>query len=321
MLVTERPGRLRIVGTDGRLSEPLSGVPKVYASGQGGLLDVALSPTFDKDRVVYLSFAESGEGGAGTAVARGQLGERGLENTQVIWRQQPKVSGSNHWGSRIVFRLDGTLFVTLGERFNHSEKAQDLSVTLGKVVRINSDGSAPRGGCATPGDGTALDRGARRARRRRAEPSGSREKLRLAGHLLRHPLLLFEDRRRHGETGDGLAGLLLGSGDRAVRHGHLHGRTVRGLEKQLSDRLAHAGRIGASRHEGRQSRAGRTLPGRSARAHPRRTSRTGRLALFTHRRARRPDPADNAADQPLRKSNKQIDICGRRETQTATTGS
>ena len=144
MLVTERPGRLRIVGADGRLSEPLAGVPQVYASGQGGLLDVALSPTFDKDRFVYLSFAESGEGGAGTAVARGRLGERGLENTQVIWRQQPKVSGSNHWGSRIVFRPDGTLYVTLGERFNHSDRAQDLSATLGKVVRINPDGSAPR---------------------------------------------------------------------------------------------------------------------------------------------------------------------------------
>jgi glucose/arabinose dehydrogenase len=144
MLVTERPGRLRIVGPDGRVSDPLGGVPKVYASGQGGLLDVALSPTFDKDRLVYLSFAESGEDGAGTAVARGRLGEGGLENTQVIWRQQPKVSGSNHWGSRIVFRPDGTLFVTLGERFNHSESAQDLSTTLGKVVRINPDGSAPR---------------------------------------------------------------------------------------------------------------------------------------------------------------------------------
>ncbi len=144
MLVTERPGRLRIVETDGRLSEPLGGVPQVYASGQGGLLDIALSPTFDRDRLVYLSFAEAGEGGAGTAVARGRLGSRGLENTQVIWRQQPKVGGSNHWGSRIVFRPDGTLFVTLGERFNHSERAQDLSATLGKVVRINPDGSAPR---------------------------------------------------------------------------------------------------------------------------------------------------------------------------------
>jgi len=144
MLVTERPGRLRVVGPDGRLSEPLTGVPRVYASGQGGLLDVALSPAFDKDRLVYLSFAESGEGGAGTAVARGRLGERGLENTQVIWRQQPKVSGTNHWGSRIVFRPDGTAFVTLGERFNHSDRAQDLSATLGKIVRINPDGSAPR---------------------------------------------------------------------------------------------------------------------------------------------------------------------------------
>jgi aldose sugar dehydrogenase len=144
MLVTERPGRLRIVGVDGQLSEPLTGVPQVFASGQGGLLDVVLSPEFAKDRLVYLSFAESAEGGAGTAVARGRLGERGLEGTQVIWRQQPKVSGSNHWGSRIVFRRDGTLFVTLGDRGNHSESAQDLSTTIGKVVRINPDGSAPR---------------------------------------------------------------------------------------------------------------------------------------------------------------------------------
>ncbi|HEX9723700.1 MAG TPA: PQQ-dependent sugar dehydrogenase, partial [Vicinamibacteria bacterium] len=130
MLVTERPGRLRIAGRDGRLSEPLAGVPKVYASGQGGLLDVALSPGFAQDRLVYLSFSERGSGGAGTAVARGRLGERGLEDTQVIWRQQPKVDGSyNHWGSRLVFRPDGTLFVTLGDRFVHSERAQDLSTT------------------------------------------------------------------------------------------------------------------------------------------------------------------------------------------------
>jgi glucose/arabinose dehydrogenase len=143
MLVTERPGRLRIMSSDGRVSEPISGVPRVYASGQGGLLDIALSPTFDKDRLIYLSFSESAEGGAGTAVARGQLGQRTLENLEVIWRQQPKVGGSNHFGSRIVFRRDGTLFVTLGERFNHSDKAQDLSTTLGKIVRINPDGSTP----------------------------------------------------------------------------------------------------------------------------------------------------------------------------------
>jgi aldose sugar dehydrogenase len=144
-LVTERPGRLRLVGRDGKLSEPLTGVPEASARGQGGLLDVALSPGFAQDRLVYLSFAERGDGGAGTAVARGRLGERGLEGTQVIWRQQPKVEGSyNHWGSRIVFRPDGTLFVTVGDRYSHRDRAQDLSTTIGKVVRINPDGSAPR---------------------------------------------------------------------------------------------------------------------------------------------------------------------------------
>ena len=145
MLVTERPGRLRIVDREGRVSEPLTGVPKAYANGQGGLLDVALSPRFAQDRLIYLSFAEPGDGGgAGTAVARGRLGENGLEKTQVIWRQQPKVSGGNHFGSRIVFRPDGTLFVTLGDRFAYREQVQDLSTTIGKIVRINSDGTAPR---------------------------------------------------------------------------------------------------------------------------------------------------------------------------------
>jgi glucose/arabinose dehydrogenase len=103
-----------------------------------------LSPAFYKDRIVYLSFAEPGEGGTGTAVARGRFGEDGLENVQVIWRQQPKVNSPNHWGSRIVFRPDGTLFVTLGERFNYSDSAQDLSTTIGKIVRINPDGSPPK---------------------------------------------------------------------------------------------------------------------------------------------------------------------------------
>ena len=146
MLVTERPGRLRIVEKDGRLSEPLGGVPEVVASGQGGLLDVALSPTFAQDRLVYLSFSEPGEGGGSTAVARGRLGERagGLENVQVIWRQVPKVSGSLHWGSRLVFGRDGTLFITTGDRFDYRARAQDLSTTIGKIVRVNPDGSIPK---------------------------------------------------------------------------------------------------------------------------------------------------------------------------------
>jgi glucose/arabinose dehydrogenase len=143
MLVTERPGRLRIVTRDGKLSEPLAGVPQVRAVSQGGLLDVALSPTFDQDRLVYLSFSEPGEGGAGVAVARGRLAERGLEGVQAIWRQQPKLDSGLHWGSRLVFRPDGTLFVTLGDR-GARERVQDLANTVGKVVRINPDGTIPR---------------------------------------------------------------------------------------------------------------------------------------------------------------------------------
>jgi glucose/arabinose dehydrogenase len=144
MLVTERPGRLRRVTADGAISAPLSGVPPVFARGQGGLLDLALSPDFARDRMVYFSFSEPGEGGAGTAVARGRLGEKGLEGTQVIWRQQPKVQGANHWGSRLVFARDGTLYVTLGDRASHRELVQPLTTTIGKTVRINPDGSIPR---------------------------------------------------------------------------------------------------------------------------------------------------------------------------------
>ena len=144
LLVTERAGRLRLVAPRGRLSDPLAGVPGVATGGQGGLLDVALSPSFAQDRLVYLSFSEPGAGGAGTAVARGRLGERGLEGTEVVWRQVPKVTSEFHWGSRLVFRPDGTLFVTLGDRLSRRDAAQDLAVTIGKIVRINPDGSAPR---------------------------------------------------------------------------------------------------------------------------------------------------------------------------------
>jgi glucose/arabinose dehydrogenase len=144
ILLTERDGNMRIVGNDGKLSAPLQGVPAVAARGQGGLLDVTLSPDFAKDRLVYFSFSEPGDGGAGTAVARAELADSSLKNVQVIWRQQPKVDGPNHFGSRIVFRGDGTLFITLGDRFSHREKVQDLSTTIGKVVRINADGSVPR---------------------------------------------------------------------------------------------------------------------------------------------------------------------------------
>src|SRR5918996_1684440 len=145
LLVTERPGRVRISGRGSRLSAPLAGVPRVQARGQGGLLDVALDPRFADNRLVYLSYAEPGEGGtAGTAVARGRLGEGRLEDVQVIYRQQPKVNGANHFGSRLVFARDDTLFVTQGERFDYRDQAQDLASGLGKLVRIDPDGSVPR---------------------------------------------------------------------------------------------------------------------------------------------------------------------------------
>ena len=144
LLVTERPGQLRTVERGGRVSTPLAGVPAVQARGQGGLLDVALSPRFATDRVIYVSYAEPGErGDAGTAVARGRLGEGGLEEVQVIYRQRPKVAGSNHFGSRLVFARDGTLFVTQGDRFAHRDGAQDLSVGFGKIMRIRPDGTVP----------------------------------------------------------------------------------------------------------------------------------------------------------------------------------
>ncbi|HVE49089.1 MAG TPA: PQQ-dependent sugar dehydrogenase [Casimicrobiaceae bacterium] len=143
VLVTERPGRLRIVERDGRVSSPLRGVPEVVALGQGGLLDVALSPQFASDKLVYLSYSEPGEGGAGTAVARGRLDSDALANVEVIWRQTPKVTGPNHWGSRLAFARDGRLFITTGDRFTHRERAQDVATTIGKVIRIEADGKIP----------------------------------------------------------------------------------------------------------------------------------------------------------------------------------
>ncbi|MGD9377957.1 MAG: PQQ-dependent sugar dehydrogenase [Methyloceanibacter sp.] len=143
MLVTERVGTLRIVNSDGSVSQPLSGVPEVAARGQGGLLDVALDPEFFSNKLIYLSYAEPGDGGAGTAVARGRLAGETLEDLKVIFQQTPKVKGSGHFGSRLTFAPDGTLFVTLGDR-RKLDLVQDLSSHVGKIVRINPDGSVPQ---------------------------------------------------------------------------------------------------------------------------------------------------------------------------------
>lgn len=147
MLVSEKGGSMVILSADGiTIQEEVSGLPVVEGTGQGGLLDVALDPDFTTDPWVYWTYSEPGsgaeEGLAGTSVARGRLIGNTLQDIEVIYRQVPKVSGSGHFGSRLAFRSDKTLFVTLGERQKGSP-AQDLTTTLGKVIRINRDGSIP----------------------------------------------------------------------------------------------------------------------------------------------------------------------------------
>ena len=143
LLVTERPGRLRIIERDGQKGPPVAGVPAVEAKKQGGLLDVALDPAFAKNGLVYISYTEPREGGNGTSVARGVLEGGQLTGVQVIFRQQPTIDGGHHFGSRLVFARDGRLFVTLGERNSARAQAQTLDNTIGKIVRINADGSIP----------------------------------------------------------------------------------------------------------------------------------------------------------------------------------
>ncbi len=147
MLVTERTGSLRVVSQDGKLSKPISGVPEVWVRGQGGLLDVELSPDFAKDRMVYLTYAEAAADGktGGTAAGRGRLSEdmTRLEGFTRIFQQQPKLSVGNHFGSRIVFDRDGYLFIALGEN-NNRPTSQDLDKLQGKIVRLYPDGSIPK---------------------------------------------------------------------------------------------------------------------------------------------------------------------------------
>ncbi|HZQ01660.1 MAG TPA: PQQ-dependent sugar dehydrogenase [Reyranella sp.] len=142
MLITERPGRLRVFA-DGRL-EPraLAGVPEVYAAGQAGLLDVCLHPDFARNRVLYLSYVDSGQGGAATAVARAELTDAGLKNTTRIFEALPRRPGSLNLGSRIVFDRAGLMYVSCGDRFQ-MQQAQDLGDLAGKIVRLKEDGSVP----------------------------------------------------------------------------------------------------------------------------------------------------------------------------------
>lgn len=145
-LVTERPGRMRVVEADGRIGPPLAGVPAVVAAGQGGLLDLVTDSGFAGNRTVYFCFSEPGGGGNSTAMASARLSadRARLEDVKVIFSQKPKVSGSLHFGCRIVEAKDGTLMLSLGERYSRKDDAQKLDNHHGKVVRVAKDGSVPR---------------------------------------------------------------------------------------------------------------------------------------------------------------------------------
>lgn len=143
MLVTERKGRLRIIGTDGRLqARPVGGVPAVVANGQGGLLDVQLHPRFIENRLVYLSWTGEGPGGYGTEIGRGEFRDGALHNLEVLFRLFPKSHKSWHFGSRLVFDRNGNLFITLGDR-GERQRAQDLGDHAGSVIRLHDDGRVP----------------------------------------------------------------------------------------------------------------------------------------------------------------------------------
>jgi glucose/arabinose dehydrogenase len=141
MLVTEKSGQLRVI-TNGKISEPIKGLPKIREKGQGGLLDIALDPDHENNNIIYLSYTAKGQGGFGTEVVKGRLHRNTLLDTQVIFKLSPKSYTGYHFGSRLIFANDGTLFITLGDRGN-KDRAQDLSDHAGSLIRINKDGSIP----------------------------------------------------------------------------------------------------------------------------------------------------------------------------------
>ena len=145
MLVTERPGRMRIVSSEGQLSPPLKGVPEVWASGQGGLLDVVTDQGFAQNRTIFFCYAERSGGGGRTAIARAKLndGSGRLDELKIIFRQEGPLSSGNHYGCRIAQASDGNLFVALGEHYSGRDEAQKLGNHLGKIIRITPDGAAP----------------------------------------------------------------------------------------------------------------------------------------------------------------------------------
>lgn len=144
-LVTELPGRLRRIGADGTVGDPIDNVPAVYFAGQGGLFDVVLHQDFVNNQLVYLSYAEGSKKSNGTAIARGRLHENSLQDVEVIYQNTPRKDTPVHYGGRMAFLPDGSLLLTTGDGFNYREAAQDIGSGLGKVLRMNDDGSPAAG--------------------------------------------------------------------------------------------------------------------------------------------------------------------------------
>ncbi len=143
LLVTERAGRLRLVKGGSLMAQPISGVPTVHTGSQAGLFDIVLDPHFALNNTVFLSYAAGTSAANGTQVARARFDGYSLRDLQIIFKAMPLKAGDNHYGGRLAFLSDGTFVLSVGEGFEYREKAQDLTSDLGKIVRLNQDGSVP----------------------------------------------------------------------------------------------------------------------------------------------------------------------------------
>jgi glucose/arabinose dehydrogenase len=172
MLVTERPGRLRIVTRDGKLSPPVEGLPPIFVRGQGGLLDVILDRNYAQNKTVYFCFADPFDGGGRTVLARARLDDGAkprLDDLKIIFRQEGPPSTGNHYGCRIVHMPDNNLFLTMGDHYGPRDEAQNLRNHLGKIVRLRPDGRCRRQSLRQPAGceaGNLVLRPPQRARRR-----------------------------------------------------------------------------------------------------------------------------------------------------------
>ena len=324
MLVTERPGRLRLIQPDGTVGAPIAGVPEVDAVGQGGLLDVVADSDFARNRTVYFCYAEPagnnilgavGLGGANsTALAAARLSqdERQLEQVKILFRQQPKVSSRAHFGCRIVENTDGTLFLTLGERFSRMQDAQTLDNHHGKVVRLRKDGSVPPdnplvgNSAALPEiwsyghrnmQGAALGPDGRLWTHEHGPQGGDEINRPEAGKNYGWPVITYGENYGGGKIGAGLrakAGmeqplLPVDAVDCAVRHDFPAQRALRqGVAGQPVRRLAEVPISGPPRIARWQGGARTAAAARPRPAHPRRARGAGRLAVRIDRRKPRP---------------------------------